>query len=39
MKINTVRDRLAVARRQLRKKIQKDPVLKEFAGSISGQVA
>ncbi len=39
MKTNTVRDRLAVARRQLRKKIQKDPVLKEFAGSISGQVA
>ena len=39
MKINTVRDRLAVARRQLRKKIQRDPVLKEFAGSISGQVA
>lgn len=39
MKINTVRDRLAVARRQLRKKIQRDPVLKEFADPISGQVA
>jgi RNA polymerase sigma-70 factor, ECF subfamily len=29
-KINTVRDRLAVARRQLRPRIMKDPVLREF---------
>jgi RNA polymerase sigma-70 factor (ECF subfamily) len=30
MKINTVRDRLAVARRQLRRRIERDPVLRDF---------
>ncbi len=30
MKINTVRDRLAVARRQLRQRIRRDPVLGDF---------
>lgn len=30
MKINTVRDRLAVARRQLRQRIQRDPLLRDF---------
>jgi len=34
MKINTVRDRLAVARRQLRKKIHCDPLLREYRDSV-----
>ena len=37
MKINTVRDRLAVARRQLRKKISRDPVLREFRSELGGE--
>jgi RNA polymerase sigma-70 factor (ECF subfamily) len=34
MKINTVRDRLAVARRQLRKKIHCDPLLREYRDTV-----
>ncbi len=34
-KINTVRDRLAVARRQLRPKIMRDPVLRSFREPLS----
>jgi RNA polymerase sigma-70 factor (ECF subfamily) len=34
MKINTVRDRLAVARRQLRQRIQRDPVLRDFRAGL-----
>jgi DNA-directed RNA polymerase specialized sigma24 family protein len=30
MKVNTVRDRLAVARRQLRQRIERDAVLRDF---------
>ena len=33
-KINTVRDRLAVARRQLRPRIMRDPVLREFREAV-----
>ena len=38
-KINTVRDRLAVARRQLRPRIMRDPVLRDFRAPVSAQGA
>jgi len=38
-KVNTVRDRLAVARRQLRPRIMRDPVLREFRRPVRGEEA
>ncbi|HUT76642.1 MAG TPA: sigma-70 family RNA polymerase sigma factor [Polyangia bacterium] len=34
MKVNTVRDRLAVARRQLRRRIERDAVLRDFRAGL-----